>query len=1182
MNVQIASENIIDIKASTTIDTRDVTGTSYPIDVSNTTKLAYYDVTTSITGTTLNSLETFDVTVVAKDQDGNNFMVTEDKNLTLSPSDSEEQLTIRTGTIYAGTDSTTITTSFENDSSGTRVIAKDQNHTRGETVDIYTVNDNTSLVFEDTFETGFVPNVWSDWYITVKNNTYKPGTTISNEEGHNSNKSLEFENANEESEIKVIDINAGAGGALLKFYYKYDKKGDDTDPRESFKLYDTVHSGVGLGYATTGGQKFNDTNGDWEEVSILLPPGEREIGWLFFSGIDTNNVAYIDDVRVYGNSDVSVINIHPEIIVTDESGGEGIEISSGDTIDLGSWGLGSGNHTFEFSILNEHKGNLNITDQGSNEYVNIDRSELSFSTGTNGFDDSISPFNYTDFELILSTGTNTGGQVTAIASILSNDDDESPYNINITYDVTTPIPDISVSYNENTINDNDSFSLGTAFIGYTNTFPITIENYGTDTLILTDQGSGEYVTVTGTEFSVANQPSSNISQNSSTTFEIEVDLSSVSAGTYTTGVTIQTNVVSPKDVYTFDLSVNAIDGLTDINESFENDFFDYPWILGYEDNDNPSFADQYDNTSEAPHIEDGDVIDGDSEFVSPTDGTKMVQFGQVEINGNDSTEAAPIGGKDKSYIEIIFNTTEDKTLHFDWMVDGDDMNVYLDGTKEISISHTNSDGWIHDKILITTGSSHIVRWEYEKDIYNSYYSDTGWLDNVYTETAKSEMEVTTPLTIDPLQDGISVVDLGSFGTGNAETFEFTIKNTDLLDLELTGSPLIVLPSGTQLSVNTPPITPIPYENTTTFIIQINPTTLVTDQQETISIPNNSPDGDFTFDVVYDVVNPVAEINVKDPNDNDILNISGVFSANIDKDSATPYDYTFTIENIGTGELVLNEHNNGSGDYVEVTTIGPISVTTQPTTPIEAYTGTSTFTVTVTPDGNLTTYTATVEILSNDSDESPYTFDINIYSSIKNLIDSFENYDDNQQIKDFTVSSPWGTPWDGGVSSDYQGSDSSLPKEPYVNEVTYPTNYKYLILLGFGVLGNDTGPNGESGLSGRWNTGYTYAQLSFTPTADGEIEFFIRIAKDLNPTVPIGEDTVSFWMDIDSSDIGLPGEPTPDWTYTLGPDENISEIIVTFPVTSGTVYNLTWKVQKDTAGHRENMIRLDEIYYWELP
>ncbi len=83
---------------------------------------------------------------------------------------------------------------------------------------------------------------------------------------------------------------------------------------------------------------------------------------------------------------------------------------------------------------------------------------------------------------------------------------------------------------------------------------------------------------------------------------------------------------------------------------------------------------------------------------------------------------------------------------------------------------------------------------------------------------------------------------------------------------------------------------------------------------------------------------------------------------------TPVARTFTIQNTGSAALNLT-----GGPFVTLSGSTEFNVTAQPTSPVAA-SGNTTFTVTYNPT-NTGVDTATVSIANDDSDENPYTFDI---------------------------------------------------------------------------------------------------------------------------------------------------------------------------------------------------------------
>ena len=82
--------------------------------------------------------------------------------------------------------------------------------------------------------------------------------------------------------------------------------------------------------------------------------------------------------------------------------------------------------------------------------------------------------------------------------------------------------------------------------------------------------------------------------------------------------------------------------------------------------------------------------------------------------------------------------------------------------------------------------------------------------------------------------------------------------------------------------------------------------------------------------------------------------------------------TFTIKNTGAQELLLTSGPN----YAEIigTHAADFTVTTQPSSPVATFVGTTTFTISFNPSA-IGLRQATVSIANNDPDEDPYTFAI---------------------------------------------------------------------------------------------------------------------------------------------------------------------------------------------------------------
>ncbi|WP_037299797.1 BspA family leucine-rich repeat surface protein [Runella limosa] len=235
----------------------------------------------------------------------------------------------------------------------------------------------------------------------------------------------------------------------------------------------------------------------------------------------------------------------------------------------------------------------------------------------------------------------------------------------------------------------------------------------------------------------------------------------------------------------------------------------------------------------------------------------------------------------------------------------------------------------------------------------------------------------------PIADGSTTPSLTNFTdfgeqmvtTGMIER-TFTIENTGSPYLLLTGDPLVDI-SGTHtndFSVTTMPsssISNVP----TTFVVRFVPRAAGL-RTATISIANNDPDENpYNFAIQGTGIIPAPEINVKGNSvniasgDNSpvITDHSDFGPASVTGGTVTR---TFTIENIGTSDLVLG------ANPVSLTNLTDFSITQPSLTTIPAGSST-TFTVTFDPT-TAGLRAATISIANNDSNESPYTFAIEGY------------------------------------------------------------------------------------------------------------------------------------------------------------------------------------------------------------
>ncbi len=230
----------------------------------------------------------------------------------------------------------------------------------------------------------------------------------------------------------------------------------------------------------------------------------------------------------------------------------------------------------------------------------------------------------------------------------------------------------------------------------------------------------------------------------------------------------------------------------------------------------------------------------------------------------------------------------------------------------------------------------------------------------------------------------SVTDDTDFGdvdeAAGTNANSFTIENTGTSSLNLTGASPYVVISGTHaadFTVTANPTTPIAPSGNTSFTITFNPSGLGL-RTATVSIANNdSNENPYTFDIQGTGTTTLPEINIQGSG-TDIVNgdttpivTDNTDFGNVDIAGGTNTN-TFTIQNVGTS-LALNL--TGASPYATITgaNAADFTVTIIPNASI-TFGNSTTLGITFDPSA-LGLRTATVTIANDDTDENPYTFDI---------------------------------------------------------------------------------------------------------------------------------------------------------------------------------------------------------------
>jgi len=345
--------------------------------------------------------------------------------------------------------------------------------------------------------------------------------------------------------------------------------------------------------------------------------------------------------------------------------------------------------------------------------------------------------------------------------------------------------------------------------------------------------------------------------------------------------------------------------------------------------------------------------------------------GTVEINITDGVNNIADGGTfDFGSRVVASNTDQEFTIQNLGTAD-----LTLSGSPIITITGTNADQFSVQVQPTTpiTGGNHVhftLRFTPTTagakvaaiSIANNDADENPYDINL-TGTGISAAEINVKQNTTNIPDGESY----AFGNQRLSTntdVVFTIENLGGSDLTLSGSPIIILggADASQFSVQAQPTSPITPGNYTTFTIRFTPTS-IGDKTATTTITNNDSD-EGTYDLTFFGTGIAPEINIKQGTDN--ITSGGTYAFGTHAVN-TNTDVVFTIENIGTDYLTL------SGTPIIVITgsgAAHYSVEAQPTTPVSAPKGSTTFTIRFKPTST-GLKSASISIANDDTDENPY-------------------------------------------------------------------------------------------------------------------------------------------------------------------------------------------------------------------
>jgi gliding motility-associated-like protein len=206
---------------------------------------------------------------------------------------------------------------------------------------------------------------------------------------------------------------------------------------------------------------------------------------------------------------------------------------------------------------------------------------------------------------------------------------------------------------------------------------------------------------------------------------------------------------------------------------------------------------------------------------------------------------------------------------------------------------------------------------------------------------------------------VTAIDFGSEVQGSEIIRTFAIKNSGTSVLNVSG----VAVSGTDYSVNSS-ISTVAANATETFTVSLSGTN-TGNFSATVTITSDDADeSDFTFPVTGTITFP--EINIFAGTDNTAPAILNGESTPVDFGSGaegTDISHVFTIENTGTSNLNVSAITVGGTDFNVNSTIAGISP------------GNSEVFIVTLSGANAGIFAATVAIISDDMDESSFTFPI---------------------------------------------------------------------------------------------------------------------------------------------------------------------------------------------------------------
>ncbi len=479
-----------------------------------------------------------------------------------------------------------------------------------------------------------------------------------------------------------------------------------------------------------------------------------------------------------------------------------------------------------------------------------------------------------------------------------------------------------------------------ASIGATITQTFVISNFGTTALDLTATPRVQITGVNATDFTVTVQPPAAVAAGTNTTFQITFDPAAIGLRTATVNI-----FSDDPDEATYDFAIQGT-GTASVVSTAEIDLSSFTGVS---------------------------IPSGDS---SPNT-TKTTDFGSVAAAGGTQT---------RTFVISSFGTGP----------------LTLTGTPRVQVSGANAADFtvtVQPPSTVTNGTNTTFQVVFDPSATgmrtatlsigsddsdeNPYTFDikgTGNTGNVNVEIDLSSLGGVNIPNGDVSPTTTKTTDFGTIAiTGGQLTRTFVITNFGTQPLQLTGLPTVQLagPQSFDFSIdNFAPAVVNPGTNTT-FAVRFDPSGPGT-RSATVRINNNDADENpFTFNIVGFGGTSGGTVDI------DLSSLGGVAIVNGDNTPSlgetTDFGLasvgsgaiqTFVITNFGTGPLTLTGTPRVA---ISGANAADFSVTALPPATVAAGTNT-TFQITFSPSAT-GIRAAQVNILSDDGDESPYTFAI---------------------------------------------------------------------------------------------------------------------------------------------------------------------------------------------------------------